>query len=282
MIDKDGKLHFYLNDHLGSARMVIDTAGTVEDGYDYFAFGGVRSQTISTGQSYRYTGKPFDNDHSLNLHYYGARYYDGTTGRFISVDPLHSKYNAWSPYAYTVDNPLSHVDPDGKDVVVLNDPKGAHHLGHNGVVIGNDEDGWTYYSYDGDGKYTKKKFATFSEFKKSKEAKRYTNEARFKTTRAEDAKAKDQGDKEIEVERDGSLKQIATNNCGNLVMNVAGAAGVKIGSNPLQQIPNLQMLDYLAEQLRRKAVDELKKNRKQPVQKERKEIERYDPLKEQY
>lgn len=67
MIDKDGKLHFYLNDHLGSARMVIDTAGTVKDNYDYYAFGGAHSQAISTGQSYRYTGKPFDNDRGLNL-----------------------------------------------------------------------------------------------------------------------------------------------------------------------------------------------------------------------
>ena len=118
MIDHDGKLHFYLNDHLGSARLVIDTSGTVKDKYDYYAFGEALDQTISTGQSYRYTGKPFDNDHSLNLHYYGARYYDGTTGRFISVDPLASKYPSVSPYVYTLNNPLRFIDENGDSAVV--------------------------------------------------------------------------------------------------------------------------------------------------------------------
>ena len=93
--------------------MVIDTAGTVKDNYDYYAFGEALDQTISTGQSYRYTGKPFDNDRSLNLHYSGARYYDGTTGRFPSFDPLSVEYPEWSPYVYCGQNPLNMVDPTG-------------------------------------------------------------------------------------------------------------------------------------------------------------------------
>ena len=103
---------------IGSARLVVDTAGTVKDSYDYFAFGGARSQAISTGQSYRYTGKPFDNDHNLNLHYYGARYYDGTTGRFISVDPLAARYPTFSPYVYVANNPIIFIDANGDSVRV--------------------------------------------------------------------------------------------------------------------------------------------------------------------
>jgi hypothetical protein len=50
---------FFLNDHLGSARMVIDSAGVVKDKYKrYFAYGGDGLSTISTGQKYRYTGYP--------------------------------------------------------------------------------------------------------------------------------------------------------------------------------------------------------------------------------
>ena len=120
MIDSDGKLHFYLNDHLGSARIVIDTAGTVKDSYDYYAFGEALNQTTSTGQSYRYTGKPFDNDHSLNLHYYGARYYDATIGRFTSVDPLAFKHPGLTPYHYTANNPIAFLDPFGLDTLHYN------------------------------------------------------------------------------------------------------------------------------------------------------------------
>lgn len=115
MIDNQGNLHFYLNDHLGSARVTIDTAGTVKDRYVYFAFGGPDEQTLVTANMRRYTGKPFDRDHGLDLYYYGARYYDPSLGRFTQVDPLRGKYPSWGPYVYTLDNPMRYVDPDGME-----------------------------------------------------------------------------------------------------------------------------------------------------------------------
>jgi hypothetical protein len=36
--------------------------------------------------------------------------------RWISVDPLASRYPSWSPYTYTLDNPLTYTDPDGQKV----------------------------------------------------------------------------------------------------------------------------------------------------------------------
>ncbi len=51
MYDKNENLHFYLNDHLGSARVVIDSTGTVKDKYKrYYAFGAPDAQTVSTDQ----------------------------------------------------------------------------------------------------------------------------------------------------------------------------------------------------------------------------------------
>ncbi len=38
--------------------------------------------------------------------------------RWLSVDPLADKYPGWSPYNYTINNPLINVDPDGKEVKV--------------------------------------------------------------------------------------------------------------------------------------------------------------------
>lgn len=40
-----------------------------------------------------------------------ARYYDPTSGQFISVDPIVAKTR--EPYGYTTDNPLNLSDPSG-------------------------------------------------------------------------------------------------------------------------------------------------------------------------
>lgn len=54
-------------------------------------------------------------------YYYGARYYDPELGRFLAMDPAAGKYPGWSPYAYTLDNPIRNVDPDGRIVETVID-----------------------------------------------------------------------------------------------------------------------------------------------------------------
>jgi RHS repeat-associated protein len=61
-----------------------------------------------------FTGKERDAAET-GYDYFGARYYDPWSGRWMSVDPISAKYNAWSPYHYAADNPLRIVDPDGMD-----------------------------------------------------------------------------------------------------------------------------------------------------------------------
>jgi RHS repeat-associated protein len=150
MYDEFNRLHFYLNDHLGSARLVIDTIGTVIDKYSrYYAFGDAESQTVSTNQAYRYTGKPYDDDGSFDLYYYGARYYDPELGRFIAVDALSAKYTEWSPYTYSLNNPLKYFDFNGKDVAFFIDKDvGTIKYGHAFFGVGSDKEGWTLFSID--------------------------------------------------------------------------------------------------------------------------------------
>jgi RHS repeat-associated protein len=62
----------------------------------------------------RFTGKELDKESHIGLYYFGARYYDPSIGRFISVDPLADKYPGLTPYHYAANNPLMFVDPDGK------------------------------------------------------------------------------------------------------------------------------------------------------------------------
>lgn len=47
---------------------------------------------------------------------FAGRYYDASTGRFLTVDKLANKFPAWSPYNYALDNPLKYVDPDGNQI----------------------------------------------------------------------------------------------------------------------------------------------------------------------
>jgi RHS repeat-associated protein len=119
MVDAQNRVYYYLNDHLGSAAVVIDSAGNVKDKYKYKPFGESAGTTVTLGQSYRYTGKPLDEEMDLDWYYYGARYYDPEIGRFLAIDPLHGKYPILSPYAYVANNPLIYLDPNGKDI--LND-----------------------------------------------------------------------------------------------------------------------------------------------------------------
>lgn len=66
-----------------------------------------------------FTGK--ERDQETGLDYFGARYYSGAQGRFTTPDPLMASGKAsnpqtWNRYAYTLNNPLRFVDPDGLEV----------------------------------------------------------------------------------------------------------------------------------------------------------------------
>jgi len=69
--------------------------------------------------------------------------------RWLSLDPLARKYPSHSPYNFVLNNPILNIDPDGRDVIVLSDPKGAGKTGHQAVLIGDNKNGWTYISKDG-------------------------------------------------------------------------------------------------------------------------------------
>ena len=49
-------------------------------------------------------------------YYYGARYYDAQASVWLGVDEMTEKYPGWSPYNYTLNNPVIYVDPDGRDI----------------------------------------------------------------------------------------------------------------------------------------------------------------------
>jgi len=71
--------------------------------------------TISDFTSrYKFNGKELDQE--TGWYYYGARYYDPAVSQWLSVDPLAEKYPAFTPYNYTMNNPVVLVDLDGRDI----------------------------------------------------------------------------------------------------------------------------------------------------------------------
>ena len=116
-IDDTPVYHYYLQDHLGNNRMVVNANGEVEQVNHYYAFGGLMGE--STGgdtQTYKYNGKVLDRINGLDWYDYGARNYDAALGRWHVVDPLAEKYYNVSPYAYCGNNPMNRIDPNGMEM----------------------------------------------------------------------------------------------------------------------------------------------------------------------
>ena len=106
---------FYSYDGGGNVRALTNTAGATTDSYEYDAFGNSFTVSGSTPNEMMYRDEQYDSD--LGLYYLRARYYNPTTGRFMSRDP-----NAGTPlipamlhkYLYTGGDPVNHIDPRGR------------------------------------------------------------------------------------------------------------------------------------------------------------------------
>lgn len=105
---------YYYTDPQGSTLATTDAAGNVIERFDYHPFGGAAMGTASDGP--RYTGHIADA--GTDLVYMQQRYFDPSTGRFLSSDPVRlrtSNLLNFSRYIYANNNPYLFVDEDGKE-----------------------------------------------------------------------------------------------------------------------------------------------------------------------
>ena len=109
----DNKYHYFIRDHQGNNRVVVDLKGIVEEVNHYYPFGGLMANSSTSIQPYKYNGKELDRKNGLDWYDYGARRYDATLGRWHVVDLLAENDYAITVYNYCRNNSVKLIDPDG-------------------------------------------------------------------------------------------------------------------------------------------------------------------------
>ena len=117
--ESTGAPTYFYTDQLGSVVMEADLSGSVIGTQSYSAYGSLASSTGSDPTPFGYAGGYTD---ATGLIYLVHRYYDPSTGQFVSVDPLVSMTG--EAYGYTYDNPVNQYDPMGLDGSIV--PPGGH------------------------------------------------------------------------------------------------------------------------------------------------------------
>jgi len=90
-----GVYHYYMTDHLGNNRVVVNASSMVTQRNHNYPFGTAFAENTvdeQKQQPYKYNGKELHQTHGLNLYDYSARYYESAVGRFTTVDMLAEKY----------------------------------------------------------------------------------------------------------------------------------------------------------------------------------------------
>jgi RHS repeat-associated protein len=115
-VRQNGTLSYLHGDHLGSTSVTTNNAGAKTSDVRYYAYGGQRSgNLLNLPTDHAFTGQKLDK--GSGLLYYGARYYDGALGTFISPDmivPSPGDPQSLNRYSYVGNSPVCGTDPDGR------------------------------------------------------------------------------------------------------------------------------------------------------------------------
>ena len=110
---KGGVTYRIVSDHLGSPRLVINTAtGVVAQRIDYDEFGNITQDTAPGFQPFGFAGGLYDQQTGLTR--FGTRDYDAQLGRWAAKDPIKFNGGDANLFGYVANNPLTFVDPSGK------------------------------------------------------------------------------------------------------------------------------------------------------------------------
>ena len=113
-----GQYYFYRYDVRGSVTDILDKNAGLVKGYDYDEFGNTEEKGNENFlNDVTFTGSV--SDASSGLQYMNARFYQPSTGRFLSQDSYTGNpYDPWTQhlYSYCGNNPVNMVDPTGHTI----------------------------------------------------------------------------------------------------------------------------------------------------------------------
>ena len=146
---KGGNVYRLVTDHLGSVRLVVDTAtGAVAQQLDYDEWG-VASVVGGTGlQTIGFAGGL--QDIVTGLVRFGARDYDPAISAWTSADPMGFQAGSSNLRSYASHDPVNHLDPTGlwMKAVGLTGVLSAAGFENWTVEVGIVGDGWDFSSWD--------------------------------------------------------------------------------------------------------------------------------------
>ena len=137
---KGGVTYRIISDHLGSPRLVVDSAGTVVQRMDYDDWGNVTQDTNPGFQPFGFAGGIYDRDTGLVR--FGARDYDPETGRWTAKDPIKFQGDGTNLYGYAINNPINMIDMNGLDAFTI-------HVGFDVPFVGGLEAGIVVFDNPG-------------------------------------------------------------------------------------------------------------------------------------
>lgn len=122
--DGSYKYQYFITDHLGNNRVIFEKLNDtlyVAQRADYYAFGGLMeglsSSLNATSWNFLFQGKEYVDAFGANYYDFHARGYDSNLGRFDGIDPVDNYM--LSGYAGMNNNPISYIDPDGRNPIAI-------------------------------------------------------------------------------------------------------------------------------------------------------------------
>lgn len=133
---KNGITYRIISDHLGSPRLVVNTAdGSIAQRMDYDEFGNITQDTNPGFQPFGFAGGIYDPHTQLTR--FGARDYDAETGRWTAKDPIRFRGGDTNLYGYTFNDPVNFIDPLGLACNPVEQWLSDHMTGSLGFNAGN-------------------------------------------------------------------------------------------------------------------------------------------------
>lgn len=116
-----GATYRIITDQIGSVRLVVKTTdGAISQQIEYDEFGKILSDSNPGFQNFGFAGGVYD--HETKLVRFGARDYDGETGRWTAKDPIFFSGGDSNLYGYVMQDPVNFADPSG---LVIDDQTGG-------------------------------------------------------------------------------------------------------------------------------------------------------------